>query len=103
MEVPCVNCKKEFPSGDGKFWEKIFVCPDCYTVVTRIQERGEARLKYLLSILRQALKDALLEGRLQFATAEEANKDEGEAKNDFLDQLQELARRTRTPAHRDGG
>jgi hypothetical protein len=78
------------------WWEKIFLCPGCYKVATRIQERGEARLKWLLAILRQAIKDALLEGRLQFATEDEANEpDKPENAHNFLHLLQELAARAR--------
>ncbi len=93
MDVPCVNCKKEFPSDEGKFWERIFLCPDCYQVATRIVERGEARLKWILSTLRQAVKQAAMEGRLQFATEEEANRDE--AGPAFIHQLNQLVNQTR--------
>lgn len=95
MEVPCVNCRQKFQSEDGKFFEKIFLCPRCYSVATRILERGEARLKWLLSVLRQAIKQAALEGRLQFSTAEEANNEDAESQQTFLSQLHKLATRVR--------
>ena len=91
MEVPCVNCKKPFATDQGMWWERLFLCPDCHRVAVRIHEQGERRLRWMLSTLKAAIKDALLEGRLQFSTPEEQ---EGEDKR-FLLQLQQLAQMSR--------
>lgn len=90
MDVPCVNCKVEFDADKGQWWEKIFLCPDCCRTAERINKRGEARLRWMLSILKAAIKDALLEGRLQLGP-------NGETPNegDFLLQLKQLADRSR--------
>lgn len=90
MEVPCVNCKREFDPEKGQWWEKLFLCADCCRTAERIHERGEKRLRWMLTILKAAIKDALLEGRLQLGPSGEPP-DEG----DFLLKLKQLADQTR--------
>ncbi len=87
MDLPCVNCKREFPAEKGLWWERIFLCADCHRVATRIHEQGETRLRWMLSILKQAIKDALLEGRLQLSTPDQQGDEQR-----FLLQLQTLAK-----------
>lgn len=100
MVIPCVNCKKEFGVDDGLWWEKLFLCPDCHKVAERIHAQGEKRLRWMLSTLKSAIKDALIEGRLQFSTPEE----QGEAgESRFLHQLQQLAHLSRAAGIRQEG
>ena len=100
MDIGCVNCKKEFGVDDGLWWERLFLCPDCYKVAIRVQEQGERRLRWMLSTLKAAIKDALIEGRLQFATPEEQG-EEGDKR--FLLQLQQLAQLSRAAGIKSGG
>lgn len=90
--VPCMNCKRDFKVDEGMWWEKLLVCPDCHKLATRIEERGEARLRWMRANLKAGIKATLIAGKLQLATSEQLGEDQSER---FLLQLQELARRAR--------
>lgn len=60
-----MNCSKPVGSDEGKFFAGVFCCSSCSTVAQRLFERGEKELKALLLMLRESIRIALIEQRLQ--------------------------------------
>ena len=89
MEVPCVNCKKSFPTSEGMWWEKLFLCPSCYKLADRTYKRGEARLKWMLALLKEAVKAAIMKGELALPAETE------ETSDSFLLHLKKLVEATK--------
>lgn len=66
-ELSCMNCKKQVLQQDAKIFASVYVCSSCYDKAERIYAKCEAELRRLLLMLREAIRIALVEGRLQFA------------------------------------
>ncbi len=87
MSINCVNCKN--PVGDkAEMFAQVLLCPSCLLVATRLYERGERDLKALLVILKEAIREAIVTGQLQFSALEQI---EEIPKRDLLDHLAKLA------------
>ena len=67
--IPCMNCRKEVEQQDGKVFAEVFVCPTCYELAGRLYDRCEGELNRLLLMLREAIRIALVEGKLQYGPA----------------------------------
>jgi hypothetical protein len=68
--LPCLNCKTLVDPAAAKVFAGVFVCPTCHTVAERLEQRGTQELKALLTMQREAIRIALVEGRLQLSTTD---------------------------------
>lgn len=89
--LSCVNCRNEV-QGEGQFFAQVFLCPDCFRIAEALLNRGERELKMLLIVLKEAIRQELVQGRLQFSTIEQV---EDVPKRDLMTHLSDLAQRTR--------
>jgi hypothetical protein len=67
-ELECLNCKTGVGPNEGKIFAQVFVCPRCFEMAERLHERSLHELAMLQTVLREAIRVALVQGRLQFAT-----------------------------------
>ena len=70
MGLPCLNCKRDVAQDDLKVFAGIFVCPACYQIAERFNQRATEELKSLLVMQRELIRVALVEGRLHLGPAE---------------------------------
>lgn len=81
--LKCLNCSEPVPAEEAKVYAQVFVCPTCYDRAERLFKRSEKELKMLLTMLQEAIRVALIEGRLHF----EAVKVEDVSKVDLMKAL----------------
>lgn len=62
--LTCLNCQTAVEQQDAKVFAGVFLCPTCYLFAERLYRRGERELKQLLLVLQDAIRIALVEGRL---------------------------------------
>lgn len=89
MEAPglkCLSCKKPV-QGSGKLFAEVFCCDSCFTLAARFMERVEQDLVFLRVMMKEAIRQGLLEGKLQFSVESLADV----PKQDLLTRLAELA------------
>jgi hypothetical protein len=67
-----MNCKAPVAPGAAKLFAGVYVCLGCHEVASRLETRGTAELKALLTLQREAIRIALVEGRLVLGPAEPA-------------------------------
>jgi hypothetical protein len=84
--LPCLNCKKEVESTEAKLFAQVYLCSDCYNVAERLYNKGQSELKYLLIVLKESIRVAALQGKLQFRAP-----GEDIPKKELLTQLAEMA------------
>lgn len=63
-QLQCMNCQNRVPQEDAKLFAGVFVCPTCHMFAERLYRRSELELKQLLSVLQDAIRVAIIEGRL---------------------------------------
>ena len=68
--LPCLNCKAAVDPAQAKVFAGVFCCPTCYLVAQRLEERCTRELKMLLITQREAIRIALIEGKLVLGPAE---------------------------------
>src|ERR1700735_4174059 len=86
--LPCLNCKKPVEPADAKTFAGVFVCADCYKLAARFEQRGEQELRHLLVLQREAIRIALVEGRLVLGPHEQHREP---TKREVLEQVLKLA------------
>lgn len=74
--LPCMNCRKEVSEEDARFFggdslflgggSAVFVCPLCFQMADHFYRNGRRELEQLLTLLRESIRIALIEGRLHF-------------------------------------
>lgn len=64
----CMNCKEGVGPDEGRLFAEVFVCTTCFAMAERVHSRCLQELKMLQMVLREAIRVALVEGRLQFPT-----------------------------------
>jgi hypothetical protein len=85
--LPCLNCQKDVDPDKGKLYLGCFLCPDCYTIAERLHARGEQELRWILTVLQELIRLAIVGHKLQL------NLDEGEqSKSEVLQELANLVR-----------
>ena len=87
----CVSCGKEVATEQGKLYAQIFVCPDCYTIAERIQQRGERELRAMLSLMKETIRLAILKHELGFMELKLAE----DVRTDLVTELAKLAEEAR--------
>lgn len=63
MGLPCMNCASVIEPEDARFFGGAFVCPLCYTLAERFQDRATSILNSLLVVTFESIRIALTEGR----------------------------------------
>lgn len=91
-ELKCMNCACPVGQSDGEFFAGVFLCGDCNTVATRLYERGSSELKLVLSMLKDAIRMAIVQKKLQFNTPEQIA---STSRTDLLDKLSDLVANAR--------
>lgn len=77
--IDCMNCRCKVEQEDARVFAEVFVCSSCYQMAERLFTRCEGELKKLLLLLRESIRIALVEGKLQYgqsASLEEVPKAE---------------------------
>lgn len=93
----CVNCKAQV--GDrGRVFESIMLCPTCYTIATRAFARVEKQLQDLLTMAKEAIRLAAIEGKLQPPQA--TSHPQEVTKKQLLEKMLELQRNHETQNER---
>lgn len=64
--LPCMNCKQGVIQEAATFFDGVFVCPTCNTMAESLYKRSTRELNDLLLMLKEGIRIALAEGRLQF-------------------------------------
>jgi len=68
--LACMNCRKPTSNEEGKLFAEVFVCPTCYTMAERLYKRTEGELRGLLLVLKDKIREYLVQGKLHYSTAE---------------------------------
>ena len=63
----CMNCGASTLAGQGKVFAQVFVCPTCFAIAENFYERSEKELKYLLTIIKESLRVALVHGMVKLS------------------------------------
>lgn len=66
--LECMNCHKPTSNEDGRLFAEVFVCPNCYTLAERLYQKTEAELRGLLLVLKDKIREYLVQGKLQYST-----------------------------------
>lgn len=85
--LPCLNCQTPVESEKAKTFAGVFVCPTCYEVAARLEQRGTKELKALLTVQRDAIRIALIERRLVLGPADPLRE---VSKREVLEQIVKL-------------
>jgi len=74
--LPCMNCKRQVDPEQAKLFAEVFVCEDCHTMAVHFWDRMELELRYLLTMAKESIRIALLEGKFSFpeGVAQEVSK-----------------------------
>jgi len=68
--IRCMNCGAILASNEAKLFAEVMVCGACHTVAARVQDRGQAILRRLNLLLKDTLRSALKNGKVQFPMAD---------------------------------
>jgi hypothetical protein len=66
-----MNCDAPIAAGEMKLFAEVCVCEGCYNMATRMHERALKELKVVLVMMKESIRLALLQKKLQFRTPEE--------------------------------
>jgi len=64
--MPCMNCHLPTTEEDAKVFAEVYVCSACHTIAERLFFKCEGELKRMLLVLKEAIRIALVEGKLQY-------------------------------------
>lgn len=65
--LPCVNCRKAVGQKDAKFFDGVFLCPNCEAIARRVEERLGNELRMMQTMLHESIRVACCEGRLHLS------------------------------------
>lgn len=82
-----MNCDKELEKGEMKLFAQVCVCSGCAKTAERMLDRANEELKLVLVMMKEAIRVALLEKKLQFATPDQIR---SMKKGDLLSKLGDL-------------
>lgn len=68
--LPCMNCGEEINPEDAKVFSGVLVCPRCFSLAHSLLERSEHELQALMLMMREAIRIALVEGKLALGMAD---------------------------------
>ncbi len=64
--LPCLNCKQTVQPQEAKVFAGVYVCPSCFSISERLYQRGEQEIRHLLTMMKESIRVALLDGRVNF-------------------------------------
>jgi len=96
--LPCMNCKTTVSPNEAKIFAEVFVCPTCFRVAESLHNNGKRELTALLDMMKEAIRIALIEGRLQLS--EQALQDV--SKTDLLRAIVDLQEKSDASRGRPG-
>lgn len=64
--LPCLNCSKPVESAELKLFAGAHVCADCYIMAEHFVRRADNELRLLQVLLRDGVRNALVEGNFHF-------------------------------------
>lgn len=94
--LECMNCHKPTSNEEGKLFAEVFVCSTCYVLAERLYQRTESELRGLLLVLKDKIREYLVQGKLQYST-EDAEKPL--SKRDLLQAIMSVEEQRNDPAH----
>lgn len=62
----CMNCHRAVSQEEAKLFAQVFVCPACYTQAEHFWLKLDRELHYLLTMAKESIRLALVEGRFSF-------------------------------------
>lgn len=65
MGLPCLNCEQEVEPSEAQTFAGVFTCKACFEIATRLEQRALKDLQALTVQLRESIRLALIEKRLQ--------------------------------------
>ena len=74
-QVRCMNCSRQVPAVECQLVFGVMVCQECGTVASTLYERGQSEIRTLLTLMKESIRIALIEGRLCFPTGETSKRD----------------------------
>jgi hypothetical protein len=66
--LPCVNCRQTVGQKDAKFFDGVFLCPNCHAIAQRVEDRLSSELKMMHVMLHESIRVACCEGRLHLSS-----------------------------------
>jgi len=69
MGLPCMNCGIVVDQASGRLFQKVFVCPTCHEVATRLQAQGHNELEQLRVTLGELIQHAIARKQLSLPAA----------------------------------
>ena len=66
MNLPCMNCHKEVPQGEAKFFAEVFLCEGCHLQAEHFFKRLLGELNFLLTMAKDSIRLALVQGKFVF-------------------------------------
>jgi hypothetical protein len=64
-----MNCSKRVSDGEGKLFAEVFVCAECFIMAEALFNRLEGELKGLLYILKDRIREHLVQGKFHYNTS----------------------------------
>ena len=65
----CLNCKVPVNPSQAKIFAGVFCCETCFLAASRLEQRCALELQRLLTLQREAIRVALLEGKVTLGSA----------------------------------
>lgn len=92
--LPCMNCRRHVDQAAGHVFAEVFVCPECFKMAEHLYTKCDAELRRLQLLLREAIRIALVEGKLQLGPARAL---EEIPKSELLTMIAELTEKKNAP------
>jgi hypothetical protein len=92
--LPCLNCQKPVQAAEAKIFAGTFVCPVCFAIATRMEDRLNGELKRLLLMTREAIRISIVERKLALGPADAARDLSKKEVLEAIIQLQDRAEAT---------
>ena len=71
--LECMNCYAPVQPDTAKVFAGVFCCPDCFAMAHSLYEKGEKELTSLLILMKEAIRIALVEGKLRLGPQDMEN------------------------------
>lgn len=87
-----MNCQRALREDEAKFFAAVFVCSDCHFMAERLFTRARKELNQLLVVMKESIRLALIEGRLQFSNTVQVDE---VSKKELIQNMMDLAEKVR--------